>query len=229
MTNSSISAPYCPLIPAPDSALSPNPRFSDARFSNRVAVALIAAVAVTAPAAHAQSANAQAAPTIAPTLAAKPANDNPTATAMKAIAAALRKGDRTGALKLADAFLATHHRNLSVRFQRAVILEDLNRLPEAAAGFESLIQDFPELPEPYNDLAVIHAVQGHLELAEQDLRRSIGAQPNYVTARENLGDLYIAMAVASYASGVKLAPADAALRKKLAMARSLSTELTKAR
>ena len=195
-------------------------------------MALIAAAAVTAPAAHAQSANAQAAPTIAPTLAAKPpapANDNPTATAMKAIAGALRKGDRTGALKLADAFLATDHRNLSVRFQRAVILEDLNRLPEAAAAFESLIQDFPELPEPYNDLAVIHAAQGHLELAEQDLRRSIGAQPNYVTARENLGDLYIAMAVASYASGVKLAPADAALRKKLAMARSLSTELTKAR
>ena len=212
--------------------MSPNPRFSDARLSNRVAAALIAAAAVTAPAAHAQSANAQAAPTIAPTFAAKPpvpANDNPTASAMKAIAGALRKGDRTGALKLADAFLATHHRNLSVRFQRAVILEDLNRLPDAAAAFESLIRDFPELPEPYNDLAVIHAAQGHLELAEQDLRRSIGAQPNYVTARENLGDLYIAMAVASYANGVKLAPADGALRKKLAMARGLSAELTKAR
>ncbi len=205
--------------------MSPNPR-----FPNRVAAALIAAAALTAPVAHAQSADAQAAPTIAPTLAAKPpANDNPTATAMKAIAGALHKGDRAGALKLADTFLATHHRNLSVRFERAVILEDLNRLAEAAAAFESLTRDFPELPEPYNDLAVIHAAQGHLELAEQDLRRSIGAQPNYVTARENLGDLYVAMAAASYASGVKLAPANGALQKKLAMARSLSAELTKAR
>lgn len=223
----------------------PSPRFFNrfnrfGRFDRldrlkRCAAALIAAVLApavltTIPAAHAQSASAQAAPTLAPTLTTKPkVNDNPTATAMKAIAALLQKGDRAGALKLADTFLVTHHRNLSVRFQRAVILEDLNRLPEAAAAFESLTEDFPELPEPYNDLAVIHAAQGRLELAERDLRRSIGVQSSYVTARENLGDLYVAMAISSYASGARLAPGNGPLRKKLAMVRSLSVDLNKVR
>ena len=141
----------------------------------------------------------------------------------------MRKADKTGALKIADEFLATHPRDAQVRFLRAVVLGDLNRQDEAAAALESLTQDFPELPEPYNNLAVIRANQGQLASAEHYLQLAIAARPNYVTAHENLGDLYISMAVASYEKATRLAPGNAALVSKLNLTRELSGKLRTSR
>lgn len=145
------------------------------------------------------------------------------------ISTALRKGDKTGALKMADEFLATHPRDAQVRFLRAVVLGDLNRPEEAASALESLTQDFPELPEPYNNLAVIRANEGKLASAEHYLQLAIAAQPNYVTAHENLGDLYISMAAASYETAARLAPENNVLKTKLNLARELSSKLRTAR
>ncbi len=145
------------------------------------------------------------------------------------IALALRKGDKTGALKIADEFLATRPRDAQMRFLRAVVLGDLNRTDEAVAALESLTEDFPELPEPYNNLAVIRANQGKLAPAERYLQLAIAAQPNYVTARENLGDLYISMAAAAYAGAARLDPENLALKKKLTMTRELGGKLRSAR
>lgn|GEM_PF-1050571 len=145
------------------------------------------------------------------------------------IALALRKGDKTGALKIADEFLATRPRDAQMRFLRAVVLGDLNRTDEAVAALESLTEDFPELPEPYNNLAVIRANQGKLAPAERYLQLAIAAQPNYVTARENLGDLYISMAAAAYAGAARLEPENLALKKKLTMTRELGGKLRSAR
>ncbi len=146
-------------------------------------------------------------------------------TAASRIACALRRGRRTAALKIADDFLAAHPRDAQVRFLRAVILGDLNRVPEAASMFESLTEDFPELAEPYNNLAAIRANQGDLATAEHYLQLAIAAQPNYVTARENLGDLYIALAAAAYDQALHLSPGNAAVRRKLIFARELGAKL----
>jgi len=145
------------------------------------------------------------------------------------INAALRKGDKSGALKIADAFLVDHPRDAQVRFLRAVVLGDLNRQEDAAAALESLTQDFPELPEPYNNLAVIRANQGKFAAAEHYLQLAIAARPNYVTAQENLGDLYISMAAASYEKAVRLAPGNGTLKTKLNLTRELSGKLRTAR
>jgi len=145
------------------------------------------------------------------------------------INAALRKGDKTGALKIADEFLATHPRDAQVRFLRAVVLGDMNRQDEVIAALESLTQDFPELPEPYNNLAVIRANQGQLASAEHYLQLAIAARPNYVTAYENLGDLYVSMAAASYEKASHLAPESSALKTKLSLARELGAKLRTAR
>ena len=141
------------------------------------------------------------------------------------ISTALRKGDKNGALKIADDFLATHPRDAQIRFLRAVVLGDLNRPEDAATALESLTQDFPELPEPYNNLAVIRANEGKLASAEHYLQLAISAQPNYVTAHENLGDLYIAMAAASYETALHLAPESSVLKTKLNLARELRSKL----
>jgi Flp pilus assembly protein TadD len=142
-----------------------------------------------------------------------------------AIADLMQAGKSEQALKRADAFLADKPRDLQVRFLRAVTLVDLGRREEAADALVQLTQEYPELPEPYNNLAVLAAAQGHLERAEQLLQQSIAAQPNYITAQENLGDLHVAMAAAAYERASQLDPASSALKSKLALARDLTTKL----
>ncbi len=150
-------------------------------------------------------------------------------TVAEQIGAVLRKGQAADALRQADEFLARHPRDAQVRFLRAVALGDLNRAAEAAAVLEGLTQDFPELAEPYNNLAVIRANQGALSSAEHLLQQAIAAQPNYVTARENLGDLYIALAAAAYDDAARLNPASATLKRKLTLTRELGGKLHSAR
>jgi Flp pilus assembly protein TadD len=146
-------------------------------------------------------------------------------TAASRIGCALRRGRRTAALQIADEYLADHPRDAQVRFLRAVILGDLGRVTESATMLEALTQDFPELAEPYNNLAAIRANQGDLAVAEHYLRLAIAAEPNYVTARENLGDLYISLAAATYDQALHLSPGSAAIRKKLILARELGAKL----
>ncbi len=141
------------------------------------------------------------------------------------IADLMRAGKSEAALKRADAFLKLHPRDVQVRFMRAVSLVDLGRRDEAAPVLEQLTQDFPELPEPYNNLAVLAASQGALERAERLLQQALTAQPNYVTAQENLGDLYAALSTAAFERASNLDPSSAAIKAKLALARNLTSKL----
>jgi len=141
------------------------------------------------------------------------------------IADLMRAGKSDEALKRADAFLSARPRDVQVRFLRAVILIDLSRRPEATDALVLLTQDFPELPEPYNNLAVLAAAQGGLARAEHLLQQALTAQPNFVTAQENLGDLYVAMAAEAFERASKLDPANSALKSKLALARDLTSKL----
>ena len=141
------------------------------------------------------------------------------------IADLMQAGKSEDALNRADKFLAANPRDLQVRFLRAVTLVDLGRKQEATDALTKLTQDFPELPEPYNNLAVLAAAQGELEQAEGLLRQAIAAQPNYITAQENLGDLYAAMAAAAFERASRLDPSNGALKSKLALARDLTSKL----
>jgi Flp pilus assembly protein TadD len=206
---------------------------SPARRAARSCALLLAAAAACLAAA------AQEAVPAAPATAAAPAEDrtsadvnhplSPSGEAALRINEALRANDAKAALAIADAFLAGTPRDAQVRFLRAVVLGDLQRTDEATAALEALTQDYPELPEPYNNLAVIRAHQGELASAEHLLQLAIAAQPGYVTARENLGDLYVSLAAAAYEQGLKLEPGNAVLQKKLTLARDLGTSLRAAR
>lgn len=133
------------------------------------------------------------------------------------------------ALKRLDALLAKAPRNAQARFLRGLVLADTGRSAEATAAFEAMTQEFPELPEPYNNLAVIHAAAGRYDTARALLLRAIDVAPNYVTAQENLGDLYLAIAADVYARALKLDPNNAALKSKLQLARDASAKLRAAR
>jgi Flp pilus assembly protein TadD len=141
------------------------------------------------------------------------------------IADLMQAGKSEEALKREDKFLADKPRDLQVRFLRAVTLIDLKQRDEAADALMKLMQDFPELPEPYNNLAVLAASQGQLDRAEHLLQQAVAAQPNYITAQENLGDLYVALAAAAFERASQLDPANGSLKSKLTLARDLTTKL----
>lgn len=129
--------------------------------------------------------------------------------------AALKSGDATHALEIADTALKTFPHDAQLRFSRAVALNALNRLPEAEAGFADLTQEFPELPEPYNNLAVVRAAQGKLDQARTALEDAIRAVPGYALAHENLGDIYAQLAARSYRTAQSLDPASKSIPPKL--------------
>ncbi|MEG0821117.1 MAG: tetratricopeptide repeat protein [Burkholderiaceae bacterium] len=147
-------------------------------------------------------------------------------TAVERVQQLVRSGQRDKALAEADTALATNPKNAQLRFVRAVLLADLGRSAEAKASFEQLIQDYPELPEPYNNLAAIIAGEGRLAQAEQLLKAALDANPSFATAHENLGDLYLRLAADAYAKATQLAPTNRAAAAKLKQVRELAARTT---
>ena len=141
----------------------------------------------------------------------------------------MKAGRHDDALKRAEARLKDNPRDAQVRFMRGVILAEQGKTVEATAVFETLIQEFPELPEPYNNLAVIHAAQGRYESAWRLLQQALAAQPNYVTAYENLGDLYLSMAEQAYGKALGLDADNRVAKAKLETARELTKRIREVR
>jgi len=141
----------------------------------------------------------------------------------------LRAGQREAALARVDVLVTKEPRNAQARFLRGVILGDLGRATDAIPVFETLTIEYPELPEPFNNLAVLLASQGKLEQARALLQHAISMQPDYTTAYENLGDLDIALATDAYRRAAGLDPASAGLRSKLALARDTGAKLRASR
>lgn len=84
------------------------------------------------------------------------------------------------------------------RLMNSQVLAGLGKRTEAIDILQALIQEYPELPEPYNNLGVMLAAQGQLTEALSALQAAVLARPNYKVALQNLGDLYTAMAQQAY-------------------------------
>lgn len=135
--------------------------------------------------------------------------------------ALLKQGQYAQALQHIDHFLANRPKDARGRFLKGVILTEDNRKPEAIRVFTDLTHDYPELPEPYNNLAVIYAGQGDYDKARQLLDRAIDIKPQYATALENLGDVYARMASDAYTRALQTDSANSTTRAKLALIRQL--------
>ncbi len=108
--------------------------------------------------------------------------------------------------------------NAEARFLKGVALQALNRNDEAIEVYSALAQDFPELPEPYNNLAVLFAEKSEFDKAENALRAAIKTNKSYSTAYENLGDIYAQRASIAYNDALNLSPANRdAVKVKLSM------------
>jgi Flp pilus assembly protein TadD len=135
--------------------------------------------------------------------------------------AALRAGNPAGALAAVDKHLAAKPQDADGRFLRGVILTELARPDEAFQVFLVLTQDYPELPEPYNNVAVLYASRGEYERARANLEMAIRAKPDYATAYENLGDVYARLSSQAYEKAAQFDARNRNAAAKLALAREL--------
>jgi tetratricopeptide (TPR) repeat protein len=133
----------------------------------------------------------------------------------------VRAGEYATALGKADSFLARHPRDAQMRFLKGVILTEQNKSAEAIALFTKLTEDFPTLPEPYNNLAVLYAAGGHYDKARAALDKAIHTNSTYATAYENLGDIHAKLASQAYDKALQLNTDNSDAKSKLTLVRSL--------
>jgi tetratricopeptide (TPR) repeat protein len=133
----------------------------------------------------------------------------------------VKQGQYAPALERVDAFLAGNPKDAQGRFLRGLILTEQGKTPEAIAVFSKLTEDYPELPEPYNNLAVLYANQGQYEKAKDALEMAIRTHPSYGTAHENLGDVYAKLASQAYGKALQLDSGNTTAQSKLALIRDL--------
>jgi len=134
---------------------------------------------------------------------------------------AFRQGNNQTALEKVNSFLAANPKDAQGRFLKGLVLTELNRYPDAIKVFSGLTEDYPELPEPYNNLAVLYAAQADYERAKNSLEMAIRTHPSYATAHENLGDIYAKMASQAYDKALQLDKSNTSAQTKLALIRDL--------
>jgi len=132
-----------------------------------------------------------------------------------------KQGQLDQALSKVDAYLVTKPKDAQARFLKGLIVNEQGKPMEAIGIFTELTNDYPELPEPYNNLAVLYAGQGQYEKAKVALEMAIRTHPSYATAHENLGDIYAKMASQAYDRALQLDKSNTGTQTKLALIRDL--------
>ncbi|MBF0158542.1 MAG: tetratricopeptide repeat protein [Magnetococcales bacterium] len=112
-------------------------------------------------------------------------------------------------------YLAKKPKEASALFLKGLILVERDKKADALRQFQQLTELYPEMPEPYNNLAVLYAEQGLLNEARQALLKAIKTHPSYGTAHDNLGDLYSKMASQAYSKALQLDRTNKAIEARL--------------
>ncbi len=145
------------------------------------------------------------------------------------IARLARSGQGEEALRRIDALLAKQPADAQMRFMKGVMLSE-TRPADAIAIFSKLTQDYPKLPEPYNNLAVLYAAAGQYDKARAALDKALRTHPAYATVFDNLGDVHARLASQAYDKALQIqpgkpAPAQLALVRNLTMPGAQSASL----
>ena len=142
---------------------------------------------------------------------------------MQDINTMFKQGQKDQALERVNAYLKSKPKDAQARFLKGLILTEQGKVTDAISLFSALTEDYPELPEPYNNLAVLYAGQGQYDKARISLEMAIRTHPSYATAHENLGDIYAKMASQAYDRALQLDKSNASTQTKLAMIKDLFT------
>ncbi len=132
-----------------------------------------------------------------------------------------KQGQHSQALSKVNSYLASKPKDAQARFLKGLIFTEQAKTVDAINIFSALSADYPELPEPYNNLAVLYASQGQYDNAKLALEMAIRTHPSYATAHENLGDIYAKMASQAYDRALQLDRSNTATQTKLSMIQEL--------
>ncbi|MBL8404080.1 MAG: tetratricopeptide repeat protein [Dechloromonas sp.] len=133
----------------------------------------------------------------------------------------IKQGQFPQAMEKVDAYLSSRPKDAQGRFLKGLIYTEMNKPADAIAVFTKLSEDYPELPEPYNNLAVLYAQQKQYDKARTALEMAIRTHPSYAIAYENLGDVYAKLASQAYDKALQLDNSNSATQNKLALIRDL--------
>ena len=129
----------------------------------------------------------------------------------------LDQGNAKQAAAQADSYLKQNPGDVEMRFVRGVIASEQKQSAQAIKIFSALVREYPSMPEPYNNLAVLYAAEGQERKAAEALEQAIRTNPSYTTAHENLGDLYARMASEAYSKALQLDASRQTIPAKLAL------------
>jgi tetratricopeptide (TPR) repeat protein len=100
--------------------------------------------------------------------------------------------------------------NVQLRYVKARMQIEMRQWEPAKKTLLEITQQFPELPEPYNNLAALAANQGNWIEARDYLELALKLRPSYTVASANLGEVYIRLGAQAYDNAAK----DAALNQR---------------
>jgi hypothetical protein len=138
------------------------------------------------------------------------------------VAQLTRDGKYPEALARADRFLSGKPRDAQMRLLKGVAQRDAGKTADAIATFSKLTEEFPELPEPFNNLGVIYADQNQIDKARAAFEAALRTHPSYATAHENLGDVYAKLSSTAYSKALQIEASNAAVTPKLTLMRQLA-------
>jgi tetratricopeptide (TPR) repeat protein len=140
----------------------------------------------------------------------------------------LKTGKFAEAQAKADLYLALKPKDPQMRFLKSAVQSAAGQPTEAITTLTALTQEFPELPEPYNNLAVLYASQNQFDKARTALEMAVRINPGYATAFENLGDVYAKLASQSYSKSLQLNASNPLASQKIALLKTVLTPTTPA-
>ena len=129
----------------------------------------------------------------------------------------VRAGKLGEAQARVDKAMSERPKDVQLRFLKGVIQREAGRTYEAISTFTKLTEDHPELPEPYNNLAVIYASQNQWDKARAALEMALRTNPSYATAHDNLADVYAKLSSQAYSKALQIDDKTAAPPPKLAL------------
>jgi len=127
----------------------------------------------------------------------------------------------TKARTQAEEHLKTQPTDPQMRLLLSRIQDGQGQTDDALNTLKALTQSFPELPEPHNNLAALFARQNRYPEALASLQAAVRARPDYAIALENLGDVYVSLAMEAYGNALKVMPSQTSLNRKRTAAQQL--------
>jgi len=107
------------------------------------------------------------------------------------------------AIDLIDKQLKKTPGNVQLRYVKARLQIEMRQWEAAKRTLIEITQQFPELPEPYNNLAALAANQGNWIEARDYLELALKLRPSYTVASANLGEVYIRLGAQAYDNAAK--------------------------